>query len=219
MALALVGCGTDDFKPHGKAWIGKTFLLDTPATSNSSWKKPMGFGPIILNFVPQFLFGVGGTSSDDLVITLAAATDGAQDMCTPTPQVHTSGADYPTSTITAPTLPLHLVSKDPQHPGKLFVTAHDVVFKDILPGIQGMATAQFDAVIDFSDFSALFSLSGSSKEDFCSTLEATDSPCEVCSLSGERFCWSIRAIEIGAQEISTPLIEVSSSTIPVSCLQ
>jgi hypothetical protein len=217
--LSLVGCGGDESKPKVNEWIGKTFLLDTPATSNSHWKKPKGLGSLLGSYVPQILLGVEGGSGDDLVITLATAQEGAQDECTPTAQVPASGAEYPNSTIASHTLLMHIVSKDPDHPGQLLTTVHDVVLKDILPGLASMATAEFDATVDLAEFFAMLGQAGGSKEDFCSALETTDSPCEVCPFNGERFCWSLQAVGIGAREVATPINSVSPSDIPASCPQ
>jgi hypothetical protein len=53
---SLVACGGDS-KPEANAWVGKTFLLDTPAISSSSWTKPSAVltGAMGNYGVPQFL--------------------------------------------------------------------------------------------------------------------------------------------------------------------
>jgi hypothetical protein len=215
----LVSCGgRDESKRKAEAWIGKTFLLDTPAISSSNWTKPSGaIVESIGNLgVSQILFGVEAGSGDDLVITLGGAQEGIQDVCTPTTQVAASGAIYPNSTIAATTLPLRVVSKDPTDPWQVMTTIYEVAFKDILPGLDSIASSKFDGIFDYAKFAAQLE-PGSTRDSICQISGAGGDPCETCPLDGEPYCLSFEAVQIGAKETTISVKSISTSNIPGSC--
>lgn len=212
---ALVCCGGDKPNPKAQAWIGKTFLLDTPAISTSSWTKPSG--ALIGNYgVPQFFFGVEAGSGDDLTITLAGAQEGNQDTCAPTTQAVASGATYPNSTITAAQFPIRVVNKDPTDPRQMVTTIHDVTFRDTLPGLDSTATSQFDGIFNFAEL-APFLDPNSTKDALCQIAAASGSPCETCPFDGEPYCMSFEAVQVSAKETSASIKNIASSDIPVPC--
>jgi hypothetical protein len=216
--LVSCGGGGDQSKRKAEAWIGKTFLLDTPAISSSNWTKPSGavVGNIGNLGVPQILFGVEAGSGDDLVITLAGAQEGTPDPCTPTTPAAASGATYPNSTITAAAFPLRILSKDPTNPWQVVTTIYDVAFEDILPGLDSMATSKFDGIFDYAKFASRLS-PGSSRDSICQISGAGGDPCETCPLDGEPYCLSFEAVQIGAKETTISLKPISTSNIPGSC--
>jgi hypothetical protein len=212
----LVACSRD--QPKAEPWIGKTFLLDTPAISSTNWKKPSGL--IVGNLgnygVPQFLFGVEAASGDDLVITLADAQQRKQDTCSPTTQLTVSGAAYPNSTITATAVPMRIISKDPTNPGQVMATIHDVTFKDILPGLASTATSQFVAIFDFVEL-APFVWPGGTAEAICQASALGGDPCQICPFNGEATCMTFEAVQISTQEAAIPITRIAPSDIPTSC--
>jgi hypothetical protein len=213
--ISLVGCGGDEPKPKAEAWIGKSFLFDTAILSTGNLE---GIGANLVNLAPKLLIGVEAGPGEDLVITLSTAIEGSQDMCTPTTQVTASGADSPHSLITASTFPIRIVSKDPTYPGEVSTTVHDVSLKDILPGMESMATAQLDAIVDFAELYRLFWPDGT-PEGYCSMASVVGMPCEVCPFNGEPFCRSVQAVGVVAQEAAIPTTKIASGSIPTSCLQ
>ena len=214
---ALVACGGDS-KPAVDAWVGKTFLLDTPAISSSSWTKPSGVltGAIGNYDVPQFLFGVEAGTGDDLAITLAPAQDGVQDECSPTTAAVTSRAAYPNSTIRVAALPIRIVSKDLTNPGQLVTTVYDANFKDILPGVDSATTSAFDWLLDFIE-TASFVWPGATAEQLCQVSASTGFPCETCPASGHPYCMLFEAVQIATKQISTPVKKITSGAVPASC--
>ena len=133
LTVALVaGCGGEDGSPSD-AWVGKTFLLDTPSYPAIYWTEPGGFGGDIGAYVPQFLIGVEkGAVKDELKINLATALEGAQDLCIPTTQVTASGANYPLLDIVASTFPMRIW--DPEASRYVSTTGTNVTFRNLLPG-------------------------------------------------------------------------------------
>jgi hypothetical protein len=211
-----VACSGD--QPKAEPWIGKTFLLDTPAIGSSNWTKPSGLvvGNLGNYGVPQFLFGVEAASGDYLVITLAAAQQRKQDMCSPTTQLTVSGAAYPNSTITAAAVPMRILSKDPTNPGQVMTTIQDVTFKDILPGLASTATSRFVAVFDFTEL-APFVWPGGTAEAICQASGLGGDPCESCPINGVSTCMTFEAVQISAQEAAIPIKRIAASDIPTSC--
>jgi hypothetical protein len=201
-ASSLVSCGSDE--PKGQAWVGKTFLLDTPAISNSRWKKPVALGPTLINYAPQFLFAVTAGADDELAVTIATAQEGVQDPCTPTVQATTRRAEYPNSTLPVSAFPMHIVSRDPTRPGQWSQTVHDVAFKDVLPGLPSAASARMDAIIDFD-------------ETVCAAMNQGGVPCELCPWSGEHLCQSVEAVETTTREIGIPITPITASEVPATC--
>jgi hypothetical protein len=201
IATALLGCGSDQSK--GQAWVGKTFLLDTPAISNSHWKKPVALGQVLINYAPQFLFAVAAGADDNFAVTIGTAQEYVQDPCTPIQQATTPRADYPNSTISVPALPMHIVSRDPSHPDPSQATIHDVVFKDVLPGLPNAATAQMNFTVEVAML--------------CPAMDQAGVPCEVCPWNGERVCQMVEVVEVVAQEAAVPLEPISASEVPAAC--
>jgi hypothetical protein len=212
----LVACSGD--RPKAEPWIGKTFLLDTPAIGSSNWTKPSGLvvGNLGNYGVPQFLFGVAAASGDDLVITLAAAQQRKQDMCSPTTQLTVSGATYPNSTITAAAVPMRIVSKDPTNPWHVMATIQEVSFKDILPGLASTATSRFVAVFDFTEL-APFVWPGGTAEAICQAAGLGGDPCQICPFNGTPYCMTFEAVQISAQEAAIPIKGIAPRDIPTAC--
>jgi hypothetical protein len=214
LTVAACGGGGDDVK--AKAWLGKTFLLDTPATSNAHWN-PSALGPFLNNYAPQFLLGIEAGTGDELVVTLATASEGAQDMCNPTAQATFSGASYPQSTIAFPTFLIHVVSKDPMQPGQVLSTAYDLTFKDILPGLPGSDTARVSLWVDLGELINLL-MPGGSKEALCQASLTAGLPCDTCPSNGQPFCRSLAAEQIVAREVALPIVQFAAKDIPLACL-
>jgi hypothetical protein len=215
----LVSCGgSDPPKRKAEAWIDRTFLLDTPAISSSSWLKPSGaiVGSIGNLGVPQILFGVEAASDDDLVITLAGAQQGTQDACTPTTRATTSGATYPHSTITVAAFPLRIVSKDPTNPWQFVTTIDDAVFTDVLPGLDSSTTSKFEGTFEFASFASRLT-PGSSRDSVCQTAAANGDPCVTCPHGGEPYCMSFEARQIGAKETTSSIEKIAAAEIPGTC--
>jgi hypothetical protein len=198
----LHGCGSDE--PKGQGWVGRTFLLDTPAVSNFRWKKPVGMGPTFINYAPQFLFSVAAGTDDVLTVTLATAQEYVQDPCTPTLQATLRRAEYPNSTLSVPAFPMHIVSRDPTRPGQMTVTLHDVVFTDILPGLPSTTSARIAAILDFD-------------ESVCSTMGEGGIPCEVCPWNGERLCQTLEVDEVVTEEAATPIVPITAGEVTAAC--
>jgi hypothetical protein len=201
-AASLVGCGSDE--PKGQAWIGRTFLLDTPAVSNSRWKKPPAAGQVLINYAPQFLLAVADGAGNDLAVTIATAQEYVQDPCTPTVQTTTRRSDDPHSTISLSAFPMHIVSRDPARPGQSQVTIHDVVFTDVLPGLSSAATARLLFTVNLATL--------------CPAMAEAGIPCEVCPWDGEPLCQTVELIEVTTQEVPLPIVPVSASELPAACL-
>lgn len=198
---SLLGCGND--QPEGQAWVGKSFLLDTPAISISRWEKPVALGPLLVNYAPQFLFAVAEGAGDQLSVTIATAQEYVQDPCTSTVQATIRRADYPNSMISVPAFTMHIVSKDPTRPGDSQVTIHDVVFENVLPGRPGAVDGKIHLTIDLPDL--------------CPTMDEAGVPCEVCSWSGERVCQTIEVVEVATQEAAISTVPVGAGEVAAAC--
>jgi hypothetical protein len=214
VAASLLGCGSDE--PKEPAWVGKTYLLDTPAISDARWKKPVGLGPSIINYAPQFLFAVAAGTGDALAVTVATAQEGVQDPCTPTVQATIARSEFPNSVVSVPAFSIHIVSSDPTHPGQWQTTLHDVAFQDVLPGLPSAATAQFSAILDFAELYRIMAPEGS-KEATCAAMETGGVPCEICPWNGERFCQSVEAIEVTTQETAISITPITAGEVPATC--
>ena len=197
-AASLLGCGSDE--PKGQAWVGKTFLLDTPAVSLSRWAKPAVLGPVLINHAPQFLFAVADGADGDLAVTIATAQEYVQDPCTATVQTAIRRADYPSGTIAVPAFTMHIVSRDPTRPGDSQVTVHDVVFEDVLPGA---AAGKIHFTIDIPDI--------------CPAMDEAGVPCEICSWNGQRVCQVVEVVDVTAEERSDPVVPISAGSLSVTC--
>ena len=205
-------------------WIGKTFLLDTPNVDSSKWTAPPDpVGASVGGYVPQFLIGVAAGSGSDLSITLATATNGAQDMCTPTKQVTASGAKYPNIDISALSFPIHISVTSGKQTAQVETTVHNFVLKDVLPGLSSNATSELDAVIDLAEMYSLFLQipeSKRTKEEVCSELAGmtnNETTCEQCDFNQQNFCMTLQGVQISATEVGTTIKSVSSADIASSC--
>jgi hypothetical protein len=205
----LAGCGGDSNGAPSDAWVGKTFLLDTPSYAAAYWVKPKGFGADIGSHVPQFLIGVEKGTGSDLTITLATATDGVQDLCVPTTQVTASGADYPSIAIVASAFPMRIY--DSHADTYVSTTGHDVTFKNLLPGNTDPSLAELDATLDVAELYPLFwQVPDATKDAVCATFASYDVSCETCAANGQPYCLTVQAVQMSATESSTPIQVVTN---------
>lgn len=216
----VAACGSNQPSHPAAKWIGKTYLFDAPNVSSQNWTKPKNFdaGP----YIPQFFFKVEAGTGSDLAITMATGYDNTQELCTPTTQVTTSGANYPSIEISAQSFPMHIEDFSPKHPAEVSSTAHDVRFTDILPGDEEATDGRIDAVVDIAEIYPLFFQvpEPRDKDSVCSTLKSGSSgsvTCQTCSFNNEPYCLSLTAVQIGATETSTQIKQVSAGDIGSSC--
>jgi hypothetical protein len=214
----LDACGGEQPRAKSERWIGRTFLLDVPAISSTSWTKPSEVTVRELSnyAIPQLLFGVEAASGDDLVVTLAAAQEGTQDTCNPTTQLALNGAGFPNSTMKVDAVPMRILSKDLAQPGGAMATIHDATFTDILPGLTSTATSRLDAVLDFAEL-ASFLWPGGSADAICEGSALAGDPCEICPFNGEPYCMTFEAVDIRTQEVVSPIKRISPSDVAASC--
>lgn len=214
LALPILGaaaCGSD--MPGSERWMGKTFLLDVPA---ANWVQPSMAGRDIGDFVPQFLIGIQAGTAGNMAITIAPANDGAQDHCSPTTQVTSSGARYPGVEILAPQFPLRIVH--PTQPITVNTTIHDFSIVDVLPGDAPAEEGTMTAIVDIAEIYPLFTLIPNvTKEAVCMQLQTFGSPCEVCSFNGQAFCLTIRAVQLGATQTPAPVAPLAATDIANPC--
>ena len=229
--LAACGGGSSSPQPSdaGKTgssqWVGKTFLLDTPAIGESNWTEPSGFGSDIGSYVPQFLIGVEAGSGDALTITLATATAGVQDPCNVTTPVTSSGAEYPNSLIQATAVPVIIMNTKTL--AKVPATVHNFTLKNVLPGASAATNGELDATVDVADLYSLFYAFGANptKDSVCSPTDSTKGlpafgvNCETCpQQNGGSYCLTLQAVQIGATLAPSPVKTVLASDIdPTSC--
>jgi hypothetical protein len=205
----LVGCGADSAGAPSDAWVGKTFLLDTPSYPAVYWVKPKGFGADIGTYVPRFLIGVEkGAATDELTISLAAALGGTQDLvqdlCVPTTQVTASGANYPLIDIVADAFPMRIY--DTNADSYVPTTGRNVLFRNLLPGNTDTSIAEFDATIDVSELYSLFyQVINPSKDSVCATFASYQVPCETCASNDQPYCLTIRGVQMSATESPVPI--------------
>jgi hypothetical protein len=216
---AFSACGGGSGSAPSSNWVGKTFLLDTPALPAANWTKPPGVGSDVGAYVPQFLIGVEAGTGNDLTITLTTALNGAQDPCSPTTQVTASGASYPDIQISAPTFPIHIVDTSPNHPNQVETTAHDVLFKNVLPGSSAAMDGELDATVDLAELYKLFYLvPNATKDSVCTTLQVQGGvSCEACAFNQQPYCLTLQASQIGATETPASITPVSVANIDPSC--
>ena len=182
-------------------------MLDAPTLPASYWVQPKGFGSDIGTYVPQFLIGVEKGSGDDLTITLGttlgAPSSGTQDTCVPTTQVTASGASYPNIQMTTTTLPMRIW--DTQSSVYVPSTAHDVTFKNLLPGNPDSATAELDATVDVAELHSLFyQIPNPTADNVCATFKSYSVPCETCSFNGQPYCLTLKAVQVSDKVTPAP---------------
>ena len=213
----VAGCGSSS-SPSSANWIGKTYLLDTPALSAGHWTKPVGFGSDIGGYVPQFLIGIEAGSGSDLMVTLTTATLGVQDMCNVTTEVSASGANYPKIDVLAPSFPMRIMDSETGKP--VPSTAHNLELKDLLPGNSGTASGELDATVDVAELYSLFHLiPNATKESVCSTFASYNVSCETCASNGQPYCLTLQATQIAATSAPAPIQKVTASDIAPTCSQ
>jgi hypothetical protein len=207
---ALSACGGNS--SSGPNWVGKTYLLDYVPAAN--WTKPKGVGSDVGAYVPQFLIGVAAGTGSDLAITLTTAMDGSQDMCNPTTQVTVSGANYPSSEISVPSLPIHVVDTDSAHPASVHSTAHDFLLKDVLPADSAAKVGELDATVDLGELYKLFYLVPNATPDaVCQTLNQAGVPCDVCAFNQQPYCLTLQASQIVASKSAATITPLADSVI------
>jgi hypothetical protein len=211
----VAGCGSSS-SPSSADWVGKTYLLDTPALTAAHWTKPQGFGGDIGAYVPQFLLGVEAGTGGDLTITLTSALAGAQDPCNLTTQVTASGASYPNIDIVAPSLPIRIYDS---HKGTYVPsTARNVAFKSIFPAGAPAKEGELDATVDVAELYSLFyQIPDATKETVCAQFASYSVPCETCAFNSQPYCLTLQAVQIGATVAATPIKKVTASDIAATC--
>jgi hypothetical protein len=205
----LVGCGSSSTSAPSDAWVGKTFMLDTPALPKTYWVKPSGFGSDIGAYVPQFLIGVEKGTGDNLTINLAAAQDGVQDLCVKTTQVTASGAHYPNIEIVAADFPMRIY--DSHALTYVSTTGRDVTFKNLLPGNTDPSIAELDATLDVAELYPLFwQIPDATKDSVCATFASYGVSCATCSFDNQPYCLSIEAVQVSTTQAPTPIQTVTA---------
>ena len=225
--LAACGGGGSSGSPASDAgtasqWVGKTYLLDTPAISPNAWTKPKGIGSELGTYVPQFLISVEAGAGDTLNVTLATATGGVQDLCNPTTQVTMSGATYPQSAIWAKSLPMRILNPNVDAGANtqavVTATAHNFTLTNVLPGNSAATDGTLDSTVDIADlFSLFYVVANPTKDTICATLETLSVSCQTCAHNGQKYCLDLQAVQIGAAAVATPVKTVLASDIPTSC--
>lgn len=212
--VALIGCGdSGGGGASSKDWVGKTFLLDTPALPPAYWVQPKDFGKDLGAYVPQFLIGVGAGTGSDLAITLGTGMSGVQDVCVATTQVTASGSSYPNIDIVAPSFPMRIY--DPQKAAYVATTAHDVKLVNVLPGNKDLSTAELHATVDVAELYSLFyQIPNATKESVCSTFSSYGVPCATCTFNNQPYCLTLKAVQVTTAETTPPIQPVASPTCP-----
>ena len=218
---ALVGC-SDSSSPSSSAnWVGRTFLLDTPALSSQHWTKPKGAAGDVGSFVPQLLIGVAAGTGSDLTITMTTAQDSVQDMCNPTTDMTASGADYPDVQLTTTAFAMRIVVTNPDYPCTVAGTAHDMTLKNVLPGRADTSGSELDAVVDFAELYPLahaLPVDQRTPDAVCKLFADNGvAPCETCAFNGQPYCETLQGVQMVASAFPTPIAKLSVSDIPVPC--
>jgi hypothetical protein len=225
----LVGCGSGSGggTPSKDApWVGNTYALTIPS---ANWTQPPGVGGDIGAFVPQFLIGVSQSSGDTMTVTLGTATNGAddaavttQDPCNVTTQVAVDGSGYPNATITAPAFPLRIVNTAFKPAVVVDTTARNFTLTNVLP--DGGTTAEngtLSVVLDISELYPLFNLvptQSRTKDGVCEVLANAGATCTTCPTTGQPYCLTLKASQLGAVETTTAVMPIASTQVPPSCV-
>lgn len=203
-------------------WIGRTFLLEVPQTN---WREPRNVGSEIGPYVPYFLLSIGGTAEAPSV-TLGGtydATGATQDLCTPTWTGPLSVTQFPNATVTVPAFPAFIRVQDEAEMVYISrqITIHQLNLVNVLPvGSTPSTAGQLTATMDLDESYPLFykppQESGAAA---CNTLmEALGVPCELCAHSGATSCLTLKAVGIGAREVSVTVQEVAQPD-PTACAE
>jgi hypothetical protein len=211
---SLAACSGGDQAPSSK-WTGKTFKIAIP---EENWSKPQNIGSDIGAYVPHFLFGIEKGKDNNLTITVGAAPDGTQDKCVPTTEITTSGANYPDSEITVTSLPLRIKGKSGDY---VKSNAHNVSFKNVLPGDTEATQGTFAATVDIGELYPLFQQlppAERTKDGVCSQLSTVKANCAACpDDSSQIYCLTLEAVDLGAALAPNPVQKIASSDIDSSC--
>jgi hypothetical protein len=213
--LALVGCGSN--QEQSSHWAGKTFLLNIPL---ENWAKPRGLGSQIGLVVPQFIIGLQAGTGSDLSVTLGTAREDKQDLCNTTTPATTSESQYPGSTISLTEFKMLVVSATTGAgaPIQVRTTAHNVTFKDVLPGSTTATDGYFEATIDFGELYPLFpKVTPPTSTGACGLLSQVSAACTTCAHNGKPECLTVRAEQLGAVATSTQMKQVSLGDLAGSC--
>ena len=211
----LAACGSDD-EEDKNPWENRSYMLEIPSTH---WSEPAQIGNEIGAFVPRFLLQVAGSSPDQFTITVGTAdAAGAQNLCSVTSEFQAQAADHPNVQIGPSTLPVHLVH--PTQPVEVDATIYDMAMANILPnGVTLAEEGEFTAVVDARELYPLFTLLPEpSAETVCAALDTYDSACVSCPTDGAIFCLPLKAVRLGASEMSgMAVVPVDATTRDPSC--
>jgi len=223
LALGTTACGDSegDEAPPPTAWQGKTYSLAIPI---GAWFEPdpaigREFGP----YVPDFLLRIDQSAGTSHSATLAAAQDGAQNLCNPTGKISGTGT-YPSATFKAATFPLHIHNPvdedDPADDVMITMTVDNLTFENVLPNGATPATeGTFKATLRAREVYPLITgLIVQTPDAFCEALSSSyDVPCEPCPTDGEPYCLTLEAILLGAVESATAITPVTLDGRDPSC--
>jgi len=213
--LFTLACSSDSGTSSSYPWVGQSFLLSVPA---DRWTEPAGIGSDIGNFVPNFIIEVSSVSDGSLQANLGTADDnGAQDLCNPTTSI-TGTAQPPSVQIGPAEVPLRIVDAD--HGVVVTAMAHDFTLTNILPDGDVMATeGELSATVDARELYPLFYLLTNPTPDVvCSALLSFGAACSACPGDGAAYCLSLKAVRLGATELTgTNLQPVDAASLDSSC--
>jgi hypothetical protein len=229
LTLAACGGGGGGGTPSKDApWIGNTYVLAIP---DGNWSKPPNIGSDVGAFVPQFLIGVSQGSGNTITVTLGTAASGVQDAAANAPQdtcnVTTvipgvDGSGYPNATITADALPLRIVNTAFTPPVVVDTTVRNFTLTNVLPnGSTTMKMGSLSAVLDISELYPLFNqipASSRTPDGVCGVLQTeANTSCAACPTTGQPYCLTLEAVQLGAVESTTALMPIASNQVPASC--
>jgi len=176
------------------------------------------FGP----YVPDFLLRIDQSAGTGHVATLGAANDGTQNLCNPTGKINGTGT-YPSATFGPIPFPLHIINpvdeEDPADDVVLTMTVDNLTFENVLPNGGTPAEGTFSATLRAHEvYPLLTQLIGSSPDVFCDALMSSyEVPCEPCPMTGEPYCVTLTAIDVGAVETTTVIEPVTLDGRDPSC--
>ncbi len=198
------------------AWIGNTYVLTIPP---ANWTQPADIGGDIGAFVPQFLIGISQSSGDTMSVMMGTAMNGVQETCNVTTQVTADGSGYPNATITVPALPLHIVNT--VSGVVVDTTVRNFTLTNVLPNGSTVAkNGGLSAVLDISELYPLFNqipTSVRTPDGVCKALATANATCAACPTSGQPYCLTLEAVQLGAVEGTTPIMPIAASAVPASC--
>jgi len=201
---AIAGCNDENSPAASRT--GETFPLDTSSVTSSNFTGPKGFGGDLSDTAPQILMGAEKAANESMVVTVATAAKGAQDMCTPTAQAAIDGVDYPAREITVPDLPEHINNREEDRLTEAHAEAHRVRIENIQPGQPNTSTSLMEAMLGAADNYPLFwQVQAPTKESVRELFSSLEMPCETCPHNGELFSLSTRVVPRVAGSVAQPL--------------